>query len=826
MLTQQHILKRQSIREELKKVFNYPLTVIVAAMGYGKTITVMDFLKEINIDYIWLFIENDETSPQYIWDSFTRQLTRVNPDIGKKLNELGFPNDAPQRNRIFNLIQEYAYENNFLLVIDDYHFAHSKEMDKFIELLVRSDIKGFNIIIITRTRPDINIEELKLKEYCYLIKSNLFELTEEEIKEYFKLYDINISKDMVRNVYELSEGWISAVYLLMQRYIRAGKLKPGENIERLIEKGIMSRYTAIEKSILVSLSILDSFTSKQAVYVSNYREAEDIIQSLRRDNSFIRYDEQNEVYRIHNIFNNYLKKLLYRQFSDIEIRDIYRRSGKWYINNGDIIAGLKYLLKVKEYALILNEFEKESITKVIDNNPKFILELFQNIPDEIKYKYPIGYINYASFYVTNVDRVGGKCLLSSIEQYYKDDNNTPQAVKNRVFGEIELIRSFTEFNDAEKMHQGHLKAYRLLDGNSVIANKDKICTYGCPHILYTYYREKKKMLWLVEFLEKIYCYYEELSNGCGAGFEYQVRAEYSLETGDFQEAEIYVYKAIYKAKTMKQIDIIICASFTLARLRGAQGKFNEAVELMRNLYVEVEAYNSPILNSAYELCMGYIGGIINSDESFAQWLMAGNIEQSQVLYQGMGFNYIVYSRWVLLEKNYIKLDVLCEEMMGIFSKFNNLIGFVHTYILSSIAKYRIYDMNRAKNTMKAALEIGRKDNIIIPFAEYSLYIKDILEELQRETTDDEYLEKLVKYTSKYYSNLKNFENINFGILSLTNREKEILQLIVEGKTNKEIASKLFIAQVTVKKNITAIYGKLKVRSRASAVRKAIELKIV
>ena len=61
---------------------------------------------------------------------------------------------------------------------------------------------------------------------------------------------------------------------------------------------------------------------------------------------------------------------------------------------------------------------------------------------------------------------------------------------------------------------------------------------------------------------------------------------------------------------------------------------------------------------------------------------------------------------------------------------------------------------------------------------------------------------------------------------MTNREKEILELVVEGKINREIASDLFVAEVTVRKNITSIYRKLDVNGRASAVKKAMELKII
>lgn len=54
------------------------------------------------------------------------------------------------------------------------------------------------------------------------------------------------------------------------------------------------------------------------------------------------------------------------------------------------------------------------------------------------------------------------------------------------------------------------------------------------------------------------------------------------------------------------------------------------------------------------------------------------------------------------------------------------------------------------------------------------------------------------------------------INDLTERQFEVLELLVQGKTNKEIASDLFITTNTVKKHVLAIFDKLDVNSRASA----------
>lgn len=52
-----------------------------------------------------------------------------------------------------------------------------------------------------------------------------------------------------------------------------------------------------------------------------------------------------------------------------------------------------------------------------------------------------------------------------------------------------------------------------------------------------------------------------------------------------------------------------------------------------------------------------------------------------------------------------------------------------------------------------------------------------------------------------------------AVLNLTDREKSIIRLIVDGKNNKEIALELCITEGTVKNNITGILEKLELRDR-------------
>jgi len=74
------------------------------------------------------------------------------------------------------------------------------------------------------------------------------------------------------------------------------------------------------------------------------------------------------------------------------------------------------------------------------------------------------------------------------------------------------------------------------------------------------------------------------------------------------------------------------------------------------------------------------------------------------------------------------------------------------------------------------------------------------------------------FISKYKQPVSGDHIANAALLNLTERELSILQLITEGKSNKEIAAISYVEVSTVKTHINNIYSKLGLSSRREAIR--------
>ncbi len=106
-----------------------------------------------------------------------------------------------------------------------------------------------------------------------------------------------------------------------------------------------------------------------------------------------------------------------------------------------------------------------------------------------------------------------------------------------------------------------------------------------------------------------------------------------------------------------------------------------------------------------------------------------------------------------------------------------------------------------------AMKSGAKDFILKPFNSQLL-----LEQIQREIT-------------KTYENYKPIQNHQMveNFSGLTSREREIFELIVEGKINKEISTKLSIAVSTVEYHRSSLMKKMQAKNIAQLLQMKLAL---
>lgn len=601
------------------------------------------------------------------------------------------------------------------------------------------------------------------------------------------------------------------------------EIKRNSVIDNLIETVLYNVYDDDVKRFLLKLSVMDIFTESQARFVTGEENASVIIRKLARDNAFVAYDQKSDTYKIHNIMLDFLRS----RFTDEgQKKALYRKLGQWFLSQKEYLQAYTSFCLGRDIETLLGLFEDDSLPDFDDIGFSMTDEFFSAAPKELLYKYPFAYLKYIGYLLRCCDpgkaSMGWKLLEEAFEHFSGDKSLEPD-LKDLILAEISVNRVFAVFNDARLMVFHTLEAAKLLKGSqSKIMRREGEYTFGCPHLLYVYYMEPDTLKVLADYCAKEFPKFSAIANGIGTGNDYLIRAEYALETGDCEAAELYAQKAIIKARTQGQNCIVLNARFVLLRLYVYQGKVEQAHELMRRMREDVMRENSPLRNMTLEIINGYLYAILGRFDDIPKWLREGSMSGARGVFDGLYFNYIVYGKAVLFTKEYLELEVLSETLLEYFSVFNNRIGFIHSRILRTVARYHLYDKEAAVAELKKLMEETRADNIILIYAEYAPQITEMVKEICG-LRDDPYFKEVLSACLNFRESLKHF---NEDTVSLSKRECEILSLAKEGYTRSEIASRLFLAPGTVQTHLHNIYSKLDAKGKTDAIRKAELLKLI
>ena len=876
------LLPRGHITAALTADLSCPLTVLAAATGYGKTTAAQAVLRAAP-PAAYLAAPQGADSARYLWDYLCGRLAAQLADKGKSLalllKNFGFPQDSASADRVLEQVRAHldggmgspgaavaapevrptrptAEFRPFLLILDDWHFAAFPEFDAFLERLVREAVPGLALLLLTRTRPGLALEELRMKGLARVFNRDLLAFSEEESMAYFALHGIS-NQDAARAAWRECEGWPAALWLSVQECAarpESGALSgnatagsrprrtddpaaPPRAAENLLQEVVFSQYEEAEQRLLLRLSVLDSVTPQEAARLSDDPADAERLRCLYAKNAFLSLDPATGAFRPHSIFRAFLARRLEAD-KNIDKAELYRRAGECCAARGDLTAAAILFHRAgrdDDLLRLLELFAMPGGNLLLFLSAREIMPKVLSIPWNLRARRPLEYLAFIYFCLAEAGDVSAVALLDEAEQRFAADKSFSPALSRRLQGEAVLIRSMLAFNDLRAMRDIHAQAHELLHGRSVISSRHMIWTFGCPHAAYLYLREPGDYRDMVELVEADLHYFHDLSDGCSLGAEFLFRAEFLLERGEFAEVEGLLRAAALRAESKEQITTLLAVDFCLARLCLAKGRAEEAVDRLLARQPQIEIAGHVDLSTCLELALSYIRPCLGRAEDLPAWLRAGEPPATAAIPQMFGFVQALCGRAALLDNDWPRLEAIAKSLPASCGPYNNLFARIHAKMQEAVAARHLYGPAKALALTAEAVDLARPDGIILSLAEYGEAALPALRRLRAEAPDDAFLETLTKHTERMArlahkgcapapapAQAAGRARSEAKKEHLTARQREVLGLAAKGLSNVEIAAKLGISPVTVTKTLSAVYAKLKARNRAEAVRRFME----
>lgn len=814
-------LPRQRVSATLLDALaTHSLVVLTAPMGYGKTTAALDLKEQIGKRFFYLPIKLGYRNIDYLWDDVCARLAEQRATNVRALKRMDFPNEEARLYHGMTICRKYIFETPTLVVVDDYHHITAPEFDRFTEALVLEEIPGLNLLILGRSKPSISLEYLQIKGHAAVFGHELLAFSADETRRLFQMAGEH-DQQLAETAREFCEGWAAALRLCLQSYLANGVIEPVKNVERLLTEAFFSSYPEEDQRLLLQLSTLDEFTAKQAAFLSDDPSAPFRLRALYEHNAFLNYSPETDTYTMHGFFRQFLRNSLHENrlpaCRGIDMSLLYRRAGECCILSGDHLQALRLFARAgrdEDLLRILQMFESPDEGVFIAFDPEGIAAIIEDIPWSIRVMSPVGYLGFIHRYMVRVNREAASALFQEAERRFLDEDPFPEDMKKTIQGEMELIRAVQSFNDIRAMGLCYEKAYSFLGGNSHLVGEDMFWTFHCPHSALLYLREPGGYEELLEVVSHSLPYFQNLSAGSNAGAVELLTAEHLLETEGPQNALHLLLKAEYKADNARQYPSLVAIAFTKARVHLAQGRAEQALQSIKDLYPPVMQLANPLLMQSLDACRAYIAAVCGRTDEIPLWLHSPSPPRS-LFHQTPPFTTLVRGQAIMALNDWTRLEAFAEETEKKTASLHSVFMRLHLLLFKAVAAIRTHLHNpaHAEHCLTQALELAAQDGIVTSIAEYGSYLYPLLQRFLHLHPHRKDYVIMSRLTKKYASLEKNKP------LQLTVRERHIMEMVALGSSNRDIGVKLGITSGSVANALSRIYSKMGVGSRIEGIGK-------
>ena len=800
------------------------------------------------------------------------------------LGMLQSPQPPPTESILTALINEITtVSDNFVLVLDDYHVIDAKPVDNALTFLLEHLPPQMHLVIATREDPQLPLARLRVRGQLTELRATDLRFTLSEAAGFLnQVMGLNLSAEDIAALEARTEGWIAGLQLAaisMQGHQDATsfiKSFTGSHhfvLDYLVEEVLHQQSESVQ-TFLLRTSILDRLCGPLCDAVCSVgtdvlapsASGQETLEYLERANLFIvPLDNERRWYRYHHLFADLLRQRLHQSAASptgdegrgvAELHtELHIRASVWYEDNGLEIEAF-------HHATAANDIERAERLMEGDGMPLHyrgamapVLNWLASLPTTVLDARPSLWVTYASALTmagrqpTRVEeklQAAEAALAAAALQGVEPDDKTQDLV-----GHIAAIRAMSAVpqNQVQTMITQSRRALEFLHPDNLPVRTTATWTLGLAYQLQGDRAAAGRA-------------YTKVISISQASGNIMITIAATTCLGQVQEAENQLYLAAETYQRVLQLagdppPPFTCEAYLgLARicyqwndLDTAQQHGQQGAQLARQL----ESIDTPaaygVLLARLKLARGDVAGaaaiLAKADQSARQHNFLYQIPEvaaaqvRQLLHQGdlAAAAHLAQTHELPLSQARVHLaqgdtsaalaalEPLRQQMEAKGWQDERL----KVMVLQAVALHQHGEKDKAVQLLGEALALAESGGFIRIFVDEGAPMAELLSEAAARGMMPDYTGKLL---AAFEAEAQKREDKSYLppappaqplIEPLSQRELQVLQLIAQGLSNREISERLFLALDTVKGHNRRIYGKLQVQRRTEAVARAREL---
>ncbi|MFQ3229326.1 LuxR C-terminal-related transcriptional regulator [Reinekea sp.] len=867
-------IHRQRIDDAFVAACKQPLVVLCAPAGFGKTTAALHGFKALKEDepesrLAWLSLDPEDTDPvtfaAYFISAIAKQVR-----LSEQLCHAGVHDRNTQLKSLFGqlLFELDRIHQRLIVVLDDFHLIKNDEIHNAIAYLAKHLPPHVTLVLTTRSDPPASIMSLRLQGLVADLDNDLLGFSVQEAQSFFLQLGggFQLEESDVKQLLDHVEGWAVGLQLI----VLGLKSKPSfdELKARLDQKDlnaidyfdseVFDALPADVQQFMLATSIVKRFNVEISEALTKDINVHEVLEYLQRQNLFIvQFNEPQQWFRYHHLLREFLQHKL-STMSGEDIKQLHFLASRAFLNMGYIVGAVDHAIRSQDQnqiVSILMDYGDDLIHKA---HYELVRSCLKELTDDVIAKNSKLTLVFCWVEAISGDPKRVETILALAQNYIEE-----QEVDSTILqAEYETVRSQAYFSlgDFPKTEKAARKALALFPESntrrqsalltyanvkfeqgeldralSIYEESELLSRQEANHDAVLWSLNQQAQIWKqrCDFGQSIslakevheYASVHSVNSGYNACFALFSQAELALEAYHLREARLLINDVSTYVQNWDEFwgqhllgwllkMEMLKGKPTVARDLSTQ---HEGILARKNVAEHLIPYSMEV-----QLMYWWQNDEIKKIETWLKTtppIQKPDSVRDYVILRAQLYGHIACQRY---GEVLTRIESVYEPLREFEGRPYQLefirLGLLMVAVLSIQGK-----KEEATNELSLLLPLIQQYSIVASILYLRQWIMPLFEDMSLEDLPEEqakFIEQLlILYKQRNTSSRRGEEEVPDGLLALGISKKEwrVLQYIIEGKSNDDIAQTMFIAVSTVKTHINNLYKKLSVANRKEAI---------
>lgn len=306
-------IQRPRLMEQLRALEEFPIVLITAPPGYGKTTLAAHYAGTLDRPVIWHMVSSRDMDLPYLHRHGLRLLSSVlGSDTGPAPSDTR-QSPAEVANQMLSLLEQY--QEPVLYVLDDvHHLLAADTTTKWLQFITSALPANVRLLVISRTLPPLQYSELLIHSQIASLEHEYLRFSLEEVEALAtNLPEAVHDAEQINYLLNRLDGWPAGVAMALQptsalHHELPQGTEPLEALFETLAKPVVQHQLPDMKRFLLASSTFEIVTPDLCENVLGIPGAASLLKTAYQRGLFLSRVEGGYTY--HSLFRDYLQKLL------------------------------------------------------------------------------------------------------------------------------------------------------------------------------------------------------------------------------------------------------------------------------------------------------------------------------------------------------------------------------------------------------------------------------------------------------------------------------------------------------------------------------------